>query len=96
MPHICKIKANIHKFTAHYDTHSYPTRHNNNIDLNYLRLTKSMNGVNFYGPKFYNKLPTHIRNLDMKRFKSKVQRFLIAKAYYQISEFFEDSMIDDF
>ena len=60
-------KANLQKFNIHSDTHSYQTRHRNDIDLTYLRLSKSMNGVNFYGPKFCNKLPIYIRNLEITK-----------------------------
>ena len=88
------VKVNIQQFNSHSDTHTHLTRKRHDIDQAYVRLTKSMNGVNFYGPKFFNKLPGNVRDLDVKAFKSHLKKFLIGRGYYEISEFLNDDLSD--
>lgn len=81
------IKTNILQYTKHADVHNYATRNNENLNLEYLRLNKTKNGVNYYSVKFYNHLPIEVRNMDFKLFKTTVKHFLLDNAFYSYDEF---------
>lgn len=44
----------------------------------------------YLGPKFYNKLPVHIRSQNLRNFKSSLKQLLITKSYYSYHEFLND------
>lgn len=69
------------------DTHQYPTRRSADIKVSYLRLTHSRCAHNYYGPKFYNKLPETIRKLSFRSFVNTVKAILLKQAVYGFDEF---------
>jgi hypothetical protein len=66
------------------------TRHNCNLHLPTTNLTLVQKWVLYSGSKVYNHLPLHIKTLsnDLKRFKSKLNKFFIEHTFYSIEEFY--------
>lgn len=83
-------KSNLANYMKHSDLHSHDTRWKNEFRSQYLRLTKSQNGPNFWCHKFINKLPANVIDLPYLRFKAEVKQMLIEKAYFSITEFLND------
>nr|CAI5848559.1 unnamed protein product [Callosobruchus analis] len=79
-------------FVKHSSVHTHLTRHRENFRLNDFRLTKSRNSTNYHCIKFFNTLPTEIRNLPTDIFLKKMKTYLIEKAFY----FFVDYLQNDF
>lgn len=86
------VKTNFHKYTNVSEVHSHNTRTSSNIYIDYLRLKKSRNGVDYYGPLFYNKLPSHLKMLPLNSFKTKVKAILLSFAFYSFDEFLESNL----
>lgn len=82
------IKQNPVKYSPQSDVHKYPTRNSSNICTNFLRLSKSRSGTNYYAIRFFNSLPIHIRELEFNLFKKTVRSFLTANAFYTFEEYF--------
>ena len=55
---------------------------------NFLRISKSRSGTNYYAIRFFNALPIHIRELEYNLFKKTVRSFLTANAFYTFEEYF--------
>ena len=85
------VKINVNLYTRHLDQHTYPTRHGGDLLAGFTRTQKARDGANFYGIKFFNKLPPKIRALPPPSFKRTLKLFLLSKAYYHWEEF----LIDD-
>ena len=83
------IQSNRDSYKTQEEIHNYPTRQRNNIRIEYTRLLHSRNAYNYYGPLFHNKLPHHIKNLQLGKFKSIVIKFLTKKAFYSFNEYFD-------
>lgn len=85
-------KKNLNKFPTNNNYHAYSTRGGAELQTPYRRLTKSQRGVNFLAPKYYNKLPAELRNMDMTKFRVQLKRLLVSKAYYSYDEFLCDDL----
>jgi hypothetical protein len=44
--------------------------------------------------KLYNRLPTNLKNLEVKVFSRVLENHLKSKAYYSLEEYFQDPMTD--
>ena len=84
------VKNYLDEYSSHCELHNHNTRYKGNIRLKYLRLGKSRMSVNHFGPKFYNKLPNHVRNLDKKQFCMSVKKYLLSNAFYSSQEFLDN------
>lgn len=80
---------NINKYNLNNFYHNYPTRQADYIRIDHLRLQKSRISVNYYCPKFYNNLPTNLREQPEKTFKINVKEFLISNAFFSAQEFLD-------
>ena len=80
------VKTNLKQFHILGTEHVYLTR-NHHIKHNNLRLSKSKNGVSYYGIKFFNVVPIHVRSLSEQQFLKIVKSYLIQKAFYTLEEF---------
>lgn len=78
------------------DFHSYPTRHKDHFRIPYIRLNSSRNAGNYFGPKFFNHLPEHVKSLPVLKLKAAVKKALLAKAFYSTKEFLESNLNDLF
>ena len=74
------------------DTHVFNLRFQHHLNIDHHRLKRTQTGISYWGPKFYNKLPIHIQNLDVKSFKKAVKSFLLEKSYYSIKDYMSDSV----
>ncbi|CAH0559289.1 unnamed protein product [Brassicogethes aeneus] len=51
------VRSNLHLFNTRRQESSVNMRNSGDIHLNFHRLNRSRNGINYYGPMFFNKLP---------------------------------------
>lgn len=86
------IKEHAGNYTTFENIHSYSTRNKNNLNTEFLRLTKTRNGTSYYAIKFFNVLPNAVQELEIRRFKTVMKSFLLTNAFYTFNEF----MLSDF
>ena len=89
------VKQNINNFDVQHNSHGHDTRFKNNLTLKYLRLEKSRNGANYYGPTFYNKLPIQISSLPFQQFSCRIKKLLTNGAFYDFEEFLSADLSGD-
>ena len=82
------IKANMHLFSAHEDIHAYQTRNKSNLVSAYWRLKKCQDGPGYWAVKFFNVLPTDIKDLPYLKYKEKIKQILTCNAFYSNEEYF--------
>ena len=68
--------------------HNYDTR-TCDLAYNYLRLERCRCATNYFGVKFFNKLPTYFRSLSFNQFKIEIKELLIKDTLYSIGDFFK-------
>lgn len=76
------------------DIHNYPTRYNDLIDINFLRLNSSRYSSNYYSVVFMNKLPKSVALLPLNLFRIKIRSYLLRKSYYHFKEFLDDNITE--
>ena len=81
------VKSNISRFHTHASIHPYSTRRRHNLNQEYVRLDKTATGHRYYASKFFNALPTVMRNLNIHVFKDTLKRLLIKNAFYSYEEY---------
>lgn len=74
----------------HSSLHNHDTRSKEDICAPFLRLRSSRYSDNYYGLKFFNKLPLCVRSYPVNKFKLTIKSFLLRKAYYTVAEFLND------
>ena len=79
-------KSNITEYNTHSDTHEYSTRYRDHIYLNYHRIERTRNAVNYYGPKIFNKIPKEIAMLPATGFASYIKKKLLEYPIYDFSQ----------
>ncbi|KAB0805361.1 hypothetical protein PPYR_02331 [Photinus pyralis] len=85
---LCYAKANLHCFNTCKDVHSHSTRNSENLRTPFVRLATSQYGPNFWSVKFFNALPTEIKNLPTHLFKKQVKETLLCNPLYCIEDYF--------
>lgn len=88
------VKVNMDKYPLRSGVHEVDTRHRDDIDVDFHRLSRTKCGINYWGPHFYNKLPMQIRELDSQKFKTCVKKYLSGKCYYSFKDFLKDDVRD--
>ena len=85
----CIMYANTQKHTLDTNSnyHDYETRGRHDIRPDFCRLTRTQRGFLQVSVTLFNKLPPDSRNLTNTALKSRLKRFLLAKAYYSIRDF---------
>ena len=73
--------------THHSMIHDHNTRGRANIVTDALRLSRSRNGANYFGIKFYNAISIEVRGLPDNSFLRKLKKHLLGGAFYNIDEF---------
>ena len=81
-------------FHQHQFMHDHDTRHKEDIRYPFRRLYKSRNSMNYWGLKFYNCLPSFIRQLPENVFDKRVRNFLLQDAPYDFKIFDRIALID--
>jgi len=79
--------ANYDKVQLRSDVHSHNTRGRLNVDLPQARLMKSGKGLLHVSINLFNKPPVAFRQFHCKRFKQKLEDFLLKEAFYVFNEF---------
>ena len=77
-------------YESHNQIHNYETRFNENLIIDQIRLQKSRFSLNYYAPKFYNKLSYNVKQYGFTKFKSYIREKLIEKSYYSFEEYLGD------
>nr|CAI5824316.1 unnamed protein product [Callosobruchus analis] len=72
--------------------HGYNTRGSSDYFIEFHRVARSRNGLNYYGPKLFNVLPNVIKRLPLRSFKLKIKSFLLSHAFYSIEEYLKSKM----
>ena len=67
--------------------HGYDTRNATQIRQQWLRLSRSRNGQNYYGIKFFNSLGQKIKALPSRAMIAHVRDYLLTKAFYSFDEY---------
>jgi len=67
--------------------HSYDTRCRSYLRGDMHRLTCSRNGINFWAVKFFNVLPSGVKELPFDRFCEHIKTLLITQAFYSWDEY---------
>lgn len=88
------VKNNRDQYETHNNVHNYGTRNNASIYLEYHRVYKSRTSISYFGPKFFNLLPSHIKSLQTKIFKNKIKEYLLKKCFYSLKEFCDNNFLD--
>ena len=83
------VKQNINDMSRRQDIHQYYTRSAKCVDVPYTRLSKIKQSYATQGIKFWNKLPTHIQNLNVNQFKSRIHNWLVQVPFYSTKEYHE-------
>ena len=79
---LVNVKTRIESYTKNRDHHCYNTRQGDDICLDFRRINKSRNSINYYGPQFYNCLPDNIASLPMPQFLIKIKTLLLKSPLY--------------
>ena len=87
------VKENIGGYPTNNIYHEYNTRNGGELQTPFYRLSRSQKSVYFLAPKYYNKLPVRLRELNIGDFKKQVRTSLIGKAYYSYNEFLNDNIL---
>lgn len=85
------VHCNPSEFPKNCDTHSINTRAKEAFKIPYHRLVKTQQGVDYWGVKLYNSLPTEIKKLPPKKFLSTLKQELIKHSFYSVQEFLDRS-----
>ena len=82
---------NKYLFNTNNEIRKYRTRHNNNLHLPLVNLSKFYKGAYIFGVKAFNHLTQYIKTLanDQKCFKSTLKRFLYHHSFYSMDEYYE-------
>jgi hypothetical protein len=91
------VAKNMDDFIINSDIHPHNTRSNTNLHPSLARLTKYQKGTYFSGIKFYNHLPTRIKQLsgDVNKFKLTLKKFLSPGSFYSIEQFLDWTTLSD-
>lgn len=75
------------------DNSTLRTRQSHNLPLPIPTRALTKNSIIFEGIKLYNHLPVSIRNnTTLTHFRKSLKELLVGKAYYKLSEFYEDTL----
>src|SRR5699024_11165629 len=86
------MKSHIQEYRTCGKSQTRVLRSHEDLVIEFHRLKRSRFSVTYWGPRFYNKLPAHIRSLNLQLFKSRVKLFLTEKCYYTIQEYLNDDL----
>lgn len=81
------VYDNIEQFNVNGQHHEYATRKRVELRVPYHRLTRTQHAVDFWGPKFYNKLPAEVKGLPRHKYKSLIKKYLIDNSFYNYEDF---------
>ena len=88
------VKTNLTAYKQHNEDHHYGTRRNQQLVPSYNRTERARDGINYFGIKFYNALPTHVKSLSLTIFKTRVKAYLLERCFYSCQEYLEHNFND--
>lgn len=88
------VKEHLSDYQKNNGSHQYNTRNGSGLAVPFSRTSRARDGCNYYCIKFFNSLPSHVQNLDIKCFKSTIKKYLIARAFYSSAEFLSNDFHD--
>lgn len=74
--------------------HDHNTRGRKNLDLPQCRLSKVKDSYPVLAYRMFNRLPMHVRNLNLNQLKARLSSWLEKKSFYSLQEFFEEPVDD--
>jgi hypothetical protein len=82
---------NKYLFDSNNEIHQYRTRHNKDLHLPMVNLSRFKKGAYVSGIKAFNHLPQYIKALvnDVECFKSTLRRFLYQHSFYSVAEYYD-------
>ena len=86
------IHCNKSYFKLNSEYHDHFTRTSKHIHLDTHRTTKYINSIAHHGINLYNKLPDILKNLESKKFKSKVSLLLKHFMFLNVNEYLLSSL----
>lgn len=87
---ILYTRKNMASFQKKSDIHNLNTRHKDKLAVPGFRLTKTSKSFMGNCVRFFNKIPSSIKDLPDARFKTVIKRILISKAYYSLKHYVDD------
>lgn len=84
------VRTNSNNFRKLTDIHNHDTRQKHNIITKLVRLEKTKQSPNYWGPILFNKLDGNTQKLPLHKFKIKIKQLLLENCYYSVSEFVND------
>lgn len=72
------VKININQYILTEYTHRYNRVNGKLNHLEFIRLERSRNATNYFGPSWFNKQPHNIRTVPVKVFENKLKEYLVA------------------
>lgn len=82
------VRRNIDSYNVNSEFHDYVTRSAPLIRGSYLRLSSSRKGTNYFAPKFFNLLPSYLKELPLGKFCAVIKKILIGNAFYSFEEYY--------
>lgn len=80
--------SHLNDYQLNSDIHKYNTRSKGNLFSNFVKTSSYKNSFLSLGIKFFNKLPTALRNIDvLSHFKAQLEALLIKAEPYSVTEF---------
>lgn len=84
------VHCNKHKYLLNSEFHKYNTRNKNDLQIPLHRINKTQQGLDYWGAKLYNKIPSDLKTKCDSAFTNGVKKLLLARAYYSLEEYLED------
>lgn len=81
------VHQNAYQLQLCSDLHSYNTRQKDLISISRHRLKVTQQGVDYWGIKLYNTLPTIMKQQNYAKFQRSVKNILLANAFYSVQDF---------
>lgn len=90
--YILQLTTNTHvhasETTVRSDIHEHSTRNAGMMDEPRVRLRATQHSPSVAGIRLYNQLPSHLKQLPPKNFKTELKKLLLEAAPYSVDEFF--------
>jgi hypothetical protein len=85
------VRKNISTFLRRGEVHSYSTRGRVNLDVPRRRLSRVKDCFPVLAVRMFNCLPRVVRERSVSVFKTSLSRWLIARSFYRLEDFFNDN-----
>ena len=91
--YLCKyVKKKLNKFETNSHLHNYPTRHGSLLKMQKHKTALYEKSPLLAGIKFFNSLPSKIKETaSLYSFKKELRKYLVEASYYSVAEFLNDN-----